>query len=292
MTIRTDAELAMSLADHLKPGDSVIQPGRRDIARASRLQRRRRMLFFERVAAPVLGASLIIGWEIAARYSGISDFVLPRPSAILARMIASYPLLLTHGAVTATEVIGGFALAAVVGVGIALLIFYSRILEVALYPILIALQTIPKIALAPLIVLYFGYGWGPKLFLSFFISFFAVMVATVVAFKSLDQGYANLARSMGASERQIFLKIRLPAALPAIFGSLKVALTLAVIGAVLGEYVASERGLGYIQLQANSNFDTTLNFAAVTSIALLGVGLYVLLLVAERVLITRRSSSR
>ncbi|MBR0752168.1 ABC transporter permease [Bradyrhizobium jicamae] len=269
-----------------------MQPSKEELARSSRLRRRRRTVIFERAAAPVLGAILILIWELVARYSGISEFVLPQPSLILKRMIADCPLLLTHAAVTAIEVVGGFTLAVVVGVAIALTIFYSRLLEVALYPILIAFQTIPKIALAPLIVLYFGYGWGPKLFLSFFISFFAVMVATVVAFKSIDRGYADLARSMGASELQIFTKIRLPAALPAIFGSMKVALTLAVIGAVLGEYVASERGLGYIQLQANSNFDTTLNFAAVISIAVLGVGLYLLLLAAERALMTGRRPSR
>jgi NitT/TauT family transport system permease protein len=154
--------------------------------------------------------------------------------------------------------------------------------ERAVYPLLIAVQTIPKVALAPLVVLYLGYGWGPKLFLAFLISFFPIVVATVVGLKGLERGYANLVKSMGASEAQIFLKVRLPAALPSIFGSFKVAVSLAVIGAVIGEYVAAERGLGYLQLQANANFDVTLNFAAVLVIALLGVSLYSLILFAER----------
>ncbi|WP_285277804.1 ABC transporter permease [Agrobacterium sp. SUL3] len=261
-------------------------------AQAARVRRARRTQVLERLAAPALATVLLLSWELVSRYTGISDFILPRPSAILARMLADHRLLLTHAGTTAAEVLGGFTLAVFAGIAIALAVFYSRIVEVALYPILIAFQTVPKVALAPLIVLYFGYGWGPKLFLSFFISFFAIVVATVVGLQCLDRGYAYLARAMGASELQIFLKIRLPAALPNIFGSLKVALTLAVIGAVLGEYVAAERGLGYIQLQANANFDTTLNFAAVVSIALLGVGLYTMLLLAERTLVAKRVSSR
>ena len=145
-------------------------------------------------------------------------------------------------------------------------------------------------ALAPLVILYLGYDWGPKLFLSFLISFFPIVVATVVGLKSLDRGYANLVKSMGASEAQVFLKVRLPAALPSIFGSFKVALSLAVIGAVLGEYVAAERGLGYLQLQANANFDVTLNFAAVFVIALLGVSLYSIILFVEKKINTQHGA--
>ena len=145
----------------------------------------------------------------------------------------------------------------------ALAIFYSRLFERAVYPILVALQTIPKVALAPLLVIYLGYDFAPKCFLAFLLAYFPVVIATVVGLQALDKGMVNLVRSMGASESQIFFKIRLPAALPNIFGGFKVAISLAVIGAVIGEYVAAERGLGYLQLQATSQFDTTLSFAAV-----------------------------
>ena len=255
-------------------------------------RRRRIYRILEKLAAPAFALGLILLWELFARYSGISEFVLPAPSAIVARMGVDHRLLLSNAYVTAIEVLGGFLIATVAGIGLALAIFYLRIVEIAIYPILIALQTIPKVALAPLIVIYFGYGWGPKLFLSFIISFFVIVVSTVVGLQGMDSGYARVVRSMGATERQIFLKVRLPAALPSIFGSLKVALTLAVIGAVLGEYVAAEKGLGYLQLQANANFDMILNYAAVVSIGLLGVLFYGLIRVAERIFVAKRASSR
>jgi len=170
------------------------------------------------------------------------------------------------------------------GIPLALAIFYSRIFERAVYPMLVALQTVPKISLAPLLVLYLGYGWGPKIGLAFLISFFPIVISTVVGLQSLDRNLVNLVRSMGSNEWQTFTKVRLPAALPSIFGGLKVAISLAVIGAIIGEYIAAERGLGYMQLQANQQFDTTLNFATVVAISLLGVLLYfVISLVESRV---------
>ncbi|MDF2116240.1 ABC transporter permease [Roseiarcaceae bacterium H3SJ34-1] len=251
--------------------------------RADRLRRQRRRATLEAFSAPALAFALLAIWQICVPLFNVSEFVLPTPIDILSRVVTDYRLLLTHAWITGAEVVVGFLCAAVVGILVALAVFYSRMVERAVYPLLIAVQTIPKVALAPLVVLYLGYDWGPKLFLSFLISFFPIVVATVVGLKGLDKGYANLVRSMGASEAQVFLKVRLPAALPSIFGSFKVALSLAVIGAVLGEYVAAERGLGYLQLQANANFDVTLNFAAVFVIALLGVALYSIILFVEKV---------
>ncbi|MXN18686.1 ABC transporter permease subunit [Pseudooceanicola sp. GBMRC 2024] len=257
-------------------------PGRgTDHSRAERMRRRRRIRTLEKLAAPVLGLVLLGIWELCVRVFDVSTFILPPPSAILLRLVSDWQLFLGQGVTTAIEISVGFAMAVLAGVIIALCIFYSRIVEVAVYPLLIALQTVPKVALAPLVVLYFGYGWGPKIFLAFLISFFAILVPTVVGLKELNPGFANLAKSMGASERQVFFKIRLPAALPNIFGGLKVGLTLSVIGAVIGEYVAAERGLGYLQLQANANFDTTLNFASVFAIALLGLAFYAILRLIE-----------
>jgi NitT/TauT family transport system permease protein len=254
-----------------------------DIRREIRLRRRRIRSSLEALSAPALAFALFAVWQICVPLFNVSEFVLPTPLDILARVVKDYRLLLTHAWITGAEVVVGFLCAAVVGILVALAVFYSRMVEKAVYPLLIAMQTIPKVALAPLVVLYLGYDWGPKLFLSFLISFFPIVVATVVGLKGLDTGYANLVKSMGATEAQVFLKVRLPAALPSIFGSFKVALSLAVIGAVLGEYVAAERGLGYLQLQANANFDVTLNFAAVFVIALLGVALYSIIIVAEKI---------
>ncbi|WP_246563315.1 ABC transporter permease [Bradyrhizobium liaoningense] len=194
--------------------------------------------------------------------------------AIAKRIVSDASLLMAHTYVTLLEVVFGFAIGVLMGVPLALFIFYSKAFERAIYPILVGLQTVPKISLAPILVLYLGYGWAPKIVLAFLISFFPIVISTVVGLQSLDKNLVNLVRSMGANEWQTFFKLRLPAALPNIFGGFKVAVSLAVIGAVIGEYVAAERGLGYLQLQANSQFDTTLNFATVVTISALGVVLY------------------
>ena len=255
---------------------------------------RLRRSFSERVleplAAPGLALIVLVVWQLAVPILGLSEFVLPTPLQIIARMGKDYALLLTHARVTLFEVLGGFAFAVLAGIPTALLIFYSRVFERAVYPLLIAEQAIPKVALAPLVVLYLGYGWAPKIFLAFLIGYFPIVVSTVVGLQSLEPGMVNLVRSMGASGWQTFVKISLPAALPSVFGGLKLAVGLAVIGAVIGEYVAAEKGLGYLQLQANSQFDTTLNFASVVMISGLGVLLFFVLRLVERVVVFRRET--
>jgi NitT/TauT family transport system permease protein len=241
-----------------------------------------------------LGLAIIVLalWQVAVPLLGLSEFVLPTPWAIARRMVTSAPLLVTHGWYTLLEVVAGFGAAVLTGVPLALAIFYSRVFERAVYPLLVALQTVPKISLAPLLVLYLGYGWGPKIGLAFLISFFPIVIATVVGLQSLDKALVNMVRSMGSSERQTFFKVRLPAAMPSIFGGLKVAISLAVIGAIIGEYIAAERGLGYLQLQANQQFDTTLNFATVVSISLLGVLLYFAIALLEGKVSYRKESAK
>lgn len=260
---------------------------KRDVKR-----KRARSALIDAAAAPLLVFTLLLIWQLSVPIFGISPFVLPTPTMIAARLATDHEMLFKHAGVTLYEVVFGFGLATVVGVPLALAIFYSRIVEKALYPVLVGLQTIPKAALAPLLVLYLGYGWAPKIFLAFLISFFPIVISTVVGLQSLEKGMVNLARSMGASEWQTFCKIRLPAALPNIFAGLKVGVSLAVIGAVIGEYVAAERGLGYLQLQATSQFDTTLNFAAVVMISLIGVVLYMVLGLLERRFVYQRESSK
>jgi NitT/TauT family transport system permease protein len=235
---------------------------------------------------------ILLIWQLAVPVLGLSQFVLPTPWAIAKRMFTDAPLLASNGWYTLLEVMGGFLMSVLTGIPLALAIFYSRVFERAVYPMLVALQTVPKISLAPLLVLYLGYGWAPKIGLAFLISFFPIVISTVVGLQSLDKALVNMVRSMGSSEWQTFFKVRLPAAMPSIFGGLKVAISLAVIGAIIGEYIAAERGLGYLQLQANQQFDTTLNFATVVSISLLGVLLYVLLLAIEGKVSYRRESAK
>lgn len=258
-------------------------------------QRRKRHLvraITETAAAPVLALLILAVWEIGAPLAGLSSFILPTPSQILGRIVTDHRLIATHAGVTLFETVAGFAIAAVTGVGTALMIFYSRLFERAIYPLLVALQTIPKVALAPLLVLYLGYGYAPKLFLSFLLAFFPVVIATVVGLNSLDKTMVSLVRSMGANEWQTFMKVRLPAALPSLFGGLKVGISLSVIGAVIGEYVAAEKGLGYLQLQASSQFDTTLSFAAMIVIAALGVITFWSLEALEKRAVFEREAAR
>jgi NitT/TauT family transport system permease protein len=246
----------------------------------------------ERFSALFLAFTLLAIWQIAVPLSGLSEFILPTPLAIANRIANELPLLASHGYITLFEVLAGFGMGVAIGIPLSLLIFYSRAFEKAVYPLLVALQTIPKVALAPILVLYLGYGWAPKITLAFLIALFPIVISTVVGLQSLDKNLVNLVRSMGANEMQTFFKVRLPAALPNIFGGFKVAISLSVIGAVIGEYVAAERGLGYLQLQANSLFDTTLNFASVVAISALGVSLYFILDFIESKVAYKRDSAK
>ena len=252
----------------------------------------KRISALERYGSVLLTTVILLIWQASVPLLGLSEFVLPTPWSIGERMVKDAELLALHASFTLLEVLIGFAAAVVLGIPLALAIFYSRVFENAVYPLLVALQTVPKIALAPLMVLYLGYGWTPKIVLAFLISFFPIVISTVVGLQSLDKGLVNMVRSMGSTEWQTFFKVRLPAALPSIFGGLKVAISLAVIGAIIGEYIAAERGLGYLQLQANSQFDTTLNFATVVTISLVGVLLYYAVAIVEAKVSHERESSK
>jgi NitT/TauT family transport system permease protein len=264
----------------------------RDLERRHRRKRRSVRLLVESLAAPTVAIIVLALWQFGVPLLGLSAFILPTPLEIVERIGADYKLLLNNTLVTLVETLAGFAIAAVGGILTAFAIFYSRIFERAVYPLLVAMQTIPKVALAPLLVLYLGYDFAPKCFLAFLLAYFPVVIATVVGLKALDKGMVDLVRSMGANEWQTFIKIRLPAALPNIFGGLKVAVSLAVIGAVIGEYVAAERGLGYLQLQASSQFDTTLSFASLIIIAAIGVVTFWAIEIVERRAVFQREAAK
>jgi NitT/TauT family transport system permease protein len=243
-------------------------------AARERRENRRRAALQKRLAAPLLAIALLAGWQIASFTGALSELIVPSPAAIFLRIVKDFPMLIKHSWITSVEVLLGFGAAAILAIATALVIFFSSLFRSAVYPLLVALQTVPKVALAPLMVLYLGYGWGPKFFLAGLLAFFPIVVSTVVGLESVDSGLIRMIKSMGAKPTQIFFKVRLPAALPNLFAGLKVGSSLAVIGAILGEYIAAERGLGYLQLQANANMDTSLNMAAIVVISLLGTVLY------------------
>ena len=244
--------------------------------------------FVEKSAPLLLTAVFLVIWEIAVPLSGITELILPPPSKIASVIVSDWSKLFRHTQVTLLESIYGFFLGIGVGVPLAIGIFSWKAFERSVYPLLVVLNTVPKVALAPILVLWFGFGWAPKILIGFLIAFFPIVISTVVGLQGMDKDMVHLARSMGASPWQTFVKFRLPAALPSIFGGLKVGITLAVIGAVIGEYVASEEGLGYLQMLASSEFDSPLNFAALIFIAIMGIMMFYVVEILERVLVRNR----
>jgi NitT/TauT family transport system permease protein len=244
-------------------------------------------------AYPFIATAVLFAiWELATRFGGVSSLILPAPSRILATTIDQFPLLVHMGIVTVTEFVLGFALGAAVGLPLGALIVYARPVEMAIYPLLVAFQTIPKAAIAPVLIVWLGTGITSKILIAFAISFFPIVVDTIIGLRSAQPETIYLARSMGATPFQIFWHIRFPNALPAIFGGLKVASTLAVIGAIVGEFVSSDKGLGYLVLVANGDLDTRLVFACVLVLTILGLAFYFVIESFERIFVRWHVSAR
>jgi NitT/TauT family transport system permease protein len=225
---------------------------------------------------PVLAIFAIIfaAWEIAVRAMSVPDYILPSPSVIATKIVVSWHLLLTNAFVTFQEILLGFGMSVLIAIPLAVAVVYSRIFERVAFPFMVSLQTIPKVALAPILVMWLGYGILPKVMVAFLISFFPIVINSVIGMRSAEKEMIYLVQSMGASELTTFLKIRLPKALPSIFGGLKVGMGQAVVGATVGEFIAAEQGLGYLQLISQVRLDTPLLFAAVVVLSLLGVFLF------------------
>ncbi len=241
-------------------------------------------------AATVVG-SLVL-WEAVVRGFRLKEYLLPAPSGVLSALGAEWHYLGVHTGVTVYEILCGFLLSIAVGIPLAMLIVYSPVLERAVYPLLVASQSIPKIAIAPLLIFWAGLGIFPKVLVAFLIAFFPIVIDTVVGLRSVEPEMLHLARSMGAPERRIFLKIRLPNAFPNIFAGLKVAVTLAVVGAIVGEFIQADRGLGYALLQANAMLNTKLSFATILILGAVGVALFAIVDAVERLLIPWHASRR
>lgn len=218
--------------------------------------------------------ALLAVWEGAVDIGHIPNYILPAPSSIGTAILINIQPLLLHSWVTLLETLAGFALSVVIGVPLAFLIVYSRVFDRLLYPILIASQAVPKVALAPILLVALGYGTLPKVIVGFLIAFFPVVVTSVTGLSAVERDTLNLMRSMGASKFDIFIKVRLPQAVPSMIAGFKVAVALAVVGAVVGEFVGSRSGLGYYMLLATGNFDTPLVFACVAFLTIMGIILF------------------
>jgi NitT/TauT family transport system permease protein len=230
---------------------------------------------------------LFAAWELAHSLLSVPQFLLPSPSAILARASQTPVRLAEHFSTTLQEVVLGFLLGALVSIPIGIAIVYSRFLDRLVYPFLVAFQAIPKVALAPILVVWFGFGMTSKIMLGFITAMFPIVINTVIGMNQTPPELIHLMRSLGASPMQVFLKIRLFTAAPYIFGGFKIGITLAVVGAVVGEFIAANRGLGYMLLVANNSFDTPLLFSIVVLLSLMSIGLFYLIELIEALVLPR-----
>ncbi|HUZ02218.1 MAG TPA: ABC transporter permease [Thermomicrobiaceae bacterium] len=231
-------------------------------------------------------------WELIVRLTDTPAWFLPAPSAILGALVHNWQLIGGHTLVTLEEVLVGFVLSFAFGVGVAIAIAYSPIVERAIYPIVIASQAIPIIALAPILLIWFGYGLTPKIIVVVLICFFPIAVNTVDGLRAADPELVDLLRSMGAGRWKSFRTVRLPAALPYLFSGTRIAAAVSVIGALIGEWVGSSAGLGYFMIRSASQFNTARVFAAVLVSAVLGVVLFVAVALLERWLLPWQHTGR
>lgn len=231
----------------------------------------------------VLSMLLLVGvWYGLIFVFGLAPFVLPPPHAVLQELLEHAGLLLAHTRVTTIEILAGFALAVVVGFPLGMIIAFSRIMDRLLYPPLVVSQAVPKIALTPVFLAWFGFGLRTNLAISFLVAVFPVIINTALGLKSLEPDMVRLGRAMGSNPWRLFIRIRLPSAMPAVFAGLKIAITFAVIGAVVGEFVAGSSGLGYAIQSATGLFNMPLAFAGIVAISILGVVLFFAVELIER----------
>ncbi len=240
---------------------------------------------YEALPALLVFVASVIAWELIIVGFKVKEFLVPAPSKVLLQLFnrnLSWPY---HFWVTAWETVAGFAVAAVVGIALAYLIVHYKRLNQILYPYVLLAQIVPKVAVAPLFFIWFGFGEAPKVLVAFLVAFFPIIIDTIVGLHAADPDMLDFMRTLGASPYKTFMKVRLPAALPHIFGGFKVAITLAVIGAVIGEFVGAESGLGYMIIRAQSHFRTDQVFAALFLLSVLGMTLFMAFVLMERVAI-------
>jgi NitT/TauT family transport system permease protein len=257
--------------------------------------RRARHRTYDRIAAVVYPVATllvaVIAWEVGVRVFNVPTFLAPPPSQVFSTVLEHQDLIIRNAWVTTVEIMLGFAASIVVGVPLAFGIFMWPPFSRTVLPLLISSQAIPKVAIAPLLMVWFGFGLFPKVLVAFLIAFFPIVISTAVGLASIEQEKIHLARSMGLGGIATFFKIRLPNALPTIFAGLKISITLAVVGAVVAEFVGGEAGLGYMLIVANGSMDTPLLFAGLIALTVQGVVLYALVEWAERLAIPRRPAA-
>jgi len=237
----------------------------------------------KRILAPILLlAALLAAWELAVRLAGVPGYILPPPSRIAATFVVRFPMIWGHTVVTLAEIALGLLLGSAAGFLLAVAIVYAPVLEWALHPLIVASQMIPVFAIAPLLIVWLGYGLWPKVVVAALIGFFPIVVNGIDGLRSANAETVDLFRSLGASRWQIFVKLRLPGSLPSLFSGWKVGATLSVVGATIGEWIGARRGLGFLMLQSNALLRVDVVFAAILALALVGLLLFGAVRIIER----------
>jgi NitT/TauT family transport system permease protein len=242
-----------------------------------------------RFATPVISLVLLACWEAGTRAFAVPAWLLPAPSAIAAMAVEWKTELALNSIVTLRETVLGFALALALSLPLAVLIAFSGLARQVLYPLLLGLQSVPKVALAPLVTLWFGVGEWPKIVVIVLVCFFPILVNVIAGFEAAPRPMIDLMTSMRASPWMVFRRLRMPAALPHLFTGCKVAVTFAVIGAVIGEFVAAQDGLGYLILMSSAQSQTPLAFAAILLLTLISILLFHGIEAVEKRMVTWRA---
>jgi NitT/TauT family transport system permease protein len=216
----------------------------------------------------------LLVWEAGVRLFKVPTYLMPPPTAVARVFYDELPKLLFHGWVTTYEMLLGYAMAVGIAIPLAIAITSSQRFDRFITPQMLFFQVVPKVAIAPLFLVWFGVGTTPKVLVAFLISFFPIVIDAAVGLRSMSSEMRDLARSMGASRWQVFAQFRLPTSLPYLFSGLKVAATLAVAGAVVGEFVGADKGLGYLLLVTNSNLETALMFATLFALTFIGLAFF------------------
>jgi NitT/TauT family transport system permease protein len=230
----------------------------------------------------LVALGMLIAWELACRIFHIREFILPSPSMIARSLVEFRGPILEHSWWTLVTTLLGFALAIVGGVLLGVAVGFSALVYSGLYPLLIAFNAIPKVALVPILVIWFGIGAVPVVLTSFIISFFPIVVNVATGIATLEPELADVLRSLGASKLDLLRKVGLPRAMPYLFASLKVAITLAFVGSVLAETIGGNAGLGFLMVTASARFDVALVFAGLVAVAVMAVGLFVICVLIEQ----------
>jgi NitT/TauT family transport system permease protein len=226
------------------------------------------------VLPATFGAALILLWQALVVIFGYPKVILPAPSDIWAVLLDELPTIWQQTVPTVRDTLAGFAIATVFGVGLAALLSFSRLLRDAIYPLVIVIQLVPKIAWTPLFIVWVGIGWQSRLTVAAFIAFFPIFIAMMAGLESTDRSLVRLCRGLTASPRRTFWLVRLPASVPYLFAGLKIAITLAVIGVIVAEFISSSEGLGFLILKAAALLRTDLILAAIAVLCVIGLVCY------------------